>query len=201
MNGILTARRTKANLPFLFMLSGRADRSIPWPNNPPFYRAMNEARQAFVAYWSDGEHGTAGRDFPQNSHFAPAREKFALDRSYLAFSNCSNNDDPGNGDRDDGGAVGWINRGLDWEDIVDTPTEYSVTVLAYYDGLEYPLTVDVTPRRLRRFKVKPGEMLNVLVSPGESQQVKVDENGLITIFGLTISSRNGTRIQIGKAGH
>ncbi len=199
MNGILTAQRTKANLPFLFMLSGRADKSIPWPNNPPFYRAMNDARQAFVAYWSNGDHGTAGREFPQNSHFAPAQEKFALDKSYLAFSNCSNNDDPGNGDRDNGDAVGWINRGLGWTDIVDTPTEYSVTVLAYYDGLEYPITVDVTPRRLQIFRAKPGEMLNVLVNTGESQQVKVDEDGLITILSLTISGRNGTRIQIEKA--
>lgn len=199
MNSILTAQRTKANLPFLFMLSGRTDRSIPWPNNPPFYRAMNEARQAFVAYWSDGEHGTAGKDFPKNSHFAPAREKFALDKSYLAFSNCSNNDDPGNGDEDNGDAVGWINRGLDWEDIADTPAEYSVTVLAYYDGLKYPLTVDVTPRRLQKFIVKPDEMLNVLIDPGESQQAKADENGLITISGLTISDGKGTRIQIRKS--
>jgi len=201
MNQILTAQRSKTNLPFLFMLNGRADGSILWPNNPPFYRAMNEAKQGFVAYWSGGEHGSAGKEFPGNSHFAPAREKFGFDKSYLAFSNCSNNDDPGNGDMNDGDVVGWINRGLDWEDIVDTPAEYSVTALAYHDGLEYPLTVDMTPRRLQEFMVKPGEMLNVLIKPGEPQQVKVDENGLITIPGLTIFGRDGTRIQIEKAEH
>ena len=100
----------------------------------------------------------------------------------------------------DGDAAGWINRGLDWEDIVDTPAEYSVTVLAYYDGLEYPLTVDVTPRRLQNFSVKPGELLNVTINSGTLQQVRADENGLITIRGITIASRNGTRIRIKKAG-
>ena len=199
MNQILTAQHSKANLPFLFMLNGRNDKSIFWFNNPPFYRAMNDAKQAFVAYWSDGEHSTAGKDFPAKSHYVPAREKFTLDKSYLAFSNCSNNDDPGNGDINDGNAVGWINRGLDWEDIADTPTEYSVTVLAYYDGLEYPLTVDVTPRRLQNFSVEPGELLNVMINSGASQQVRVDENGLITVRRIAISNRSGTRIQIKKA--
>lgn len=196
MNGILTAKRSITDLPFVFMLSGRTDRSIPWINNPPFYRAMNEARQAIVAYWSGGDHSSANRDFPEATHWGPALEQFRLDQSYLAFSKCSNNGDFGDGDPNRGDTIGWINRGLDWEDIVDTPDRYAVTVLAYYQGLQYPLTVDVTPRRLQQFKVRSRQEVIVTVDSGESRRITVDGRGLITIPGVTILDRRGTRIQI-----
>ena len=196
MNGILTAQRSRTDLPFLVMRSGRTDRSIPWANKPAFYRAMNTARQGFVAYWSNGGHADADRDFPGDSHYAPARKKFGLDLSYLAFSNASHNGNPGNGDPEDGDLVGWINRGLDWEGIEDTPDGYAVTVLAYYEGLAYPVTVDVTPRRLQRFKVEAGEAVIVRVDGEDSQSIRADDNGLITVPRVRITDREGTRIRI-----
>ena len=198
MNGILTAQNTTADLPFLIMRSGRTDRSIPWANNPPFYKAMNTARQAIVAYWSNGDHASADDNFPKESHYAPAREKIQLDRSYLAFSNCSTNHNPGNGDAQDGDLEGWINRGLDWEDIVDTHTEYAVTVQAYYEGLTYPVVVDVTPRRLQAFRIMPKEKITVQFSTGDTHEIQADETGLLTIPKVNISNRAGTRIHLIK---
>ena len=196
MNGILTAQHSRVDLPFLVMRSGRTDKSIPWANKPAFYRAMNTARQGFVAYWSNGGHADADRDFPGNSHYAPAREKFGLDLSYLAFSNASHNSDPGNGDPEDGDPVGWINRGLDWEGIEDMPDGYAVTVLAYSEGLAYPVTVDVTLRRLQRFKVEAGEEVTVRVDGGDAEIVRADDSGLITVREVRIADRKGTRIRV-----
>ena len=199
MNGILIAKQSEADLPFLFMLSGRTDRSIPWANKPPFYRAMNEARQALVAYWSGGDHGSANKDFPLRTHWGPGLEKFRFDLSYLVFSNCSNNNDFGNGDPNVGDVVGWINRGLDWENIVDTAEEYSVTVLAYGGGLKYPVTVDVTPRRLQEFTVAEGQEVIVRIDSDKPRRIKPDEHGLISIRHVRVSDRRGARIQIKKA--
>jgi poly(3-hydroxybutyrate) depolymerase len=56
MNGSHIARTTTADLPPLFMTHGRRDSSIPWVNNPPFYRAMNEAHQSLTVYWDNGGH-------------------------------------------------------------------------------------------------------------------------------------------------
>ena len=198
MNGILTAARTTADLPFLIMRSGRTDRSIPWANKPAFYAAMNTARQAFVAYWSGGDHASADDDFPKESHYAPSLEKVRMDRSYLAFSNCSNNDHPGNGDSEDGDTMGWINRGLDWEDVVDTDTEYAVTVQAYHEGLVYPVVVDVTPRRLQVFRAGPGQKVDVHLSTGENYEIQADQVGLLTLPGVSIANRAGTRIHLVK---
>ncbi len=198
MNSILTAQKTTADLPFLVMRSGRTDRSIPWANKPAFYAAMNTARQAFVAYWSNGDHATADDDFPQESHYAPAREKLQFDRSYLAFSNCSKNNNPGNGDPKDGDLQGWINRGLDWENIVDTETEYRVTVQAYYEGLTYPVVVDVTPRRLQAFHFSPGDIVTARLSTGETHHIRVDDTGLLTLPKVQILNREGTHIHLTK---
>ncbi|MDA0708659.1 MAG: hypothetical protein O3B73_00445, partial [bacterium] len=198
MNSIVTAETATADLPFLVMRSGRTDRSIPWANKPAFYAAMNAARQAFVAYWSGGDHATADDGFPKESHYAPSREKIRLDRGYLAFSNCSDNDNPGNGSADDGDVEGWINRGLDWEDLVDTDGVYSVTVQAYYEGLVYPVWVDVTPRRVQAFHLSPGERVIARLGTGEAKSLRADKNGRLTIPGIQILNREGTRIHLSR---
>jgi len=66
MNGTKFVKETKDDLPFLFIINGRKDASIPWENNPPFYRALNDTRQPFAAYWNDGEHATVAKMLPDD---------------------------------------------------------------------------------------------------------------------------------------
>ena len=195
MNGIIQCQRPGVDLPFIWMQSGRADKSIAWVNNPPFYRAMNEARQAFVAYWSGGEHGTAIKDMPKD-RFIPSTEKLRRDTSYIVFTNNSDNRNPGDGDPAVGDVVGWINRGIDWADIVDEPDQYAVTVQQAYEGIEYPITVDITPRRVQQFTVKPGDVVSVTVGDEVARNITVDEYGLITVPGVRIEDAAGTRVVV-----
>ncbi len=120
----------------------------------------------------------------------------ALSRSFPVFSNSSDNRNPGNGDRQDGDIIGWFNRGLDWKDLVDTPDEYALTVLADYPGIQLPITVDITPRRVQQFKVKSGDKLMVHIGAAPPVEVRVDETGLITIRGVQIADQNGTRVRL-----
>ena len=53
MNGTKFVAETNDDLPFVFLINGRQDGSIPWQNNPPFYRALSEARQGFAVYYVD----------------------------------------------------------------------------------------------------------------------------------------------------
>jgi len=195
MNGIIQCQRPGVDLPFIWMQSGRADRSIAWVNNPPFYRAMNQARQALVAYWSGGEHGTAIADMPKD-RFIPSPDKFRRDTSYIVFTNNSDNRDPGDGDPADGDVVGWINRGIDWVDIVDEPDQYAVTVQQAYEGVQYPITVDITPRRVQQFTVQPGDTVSVTVGDEVARSITVDEYGLITVPGVRIGDAAGTRVLV-----
>jgi hypothetical protein len=201
MNGTRFVRQADADLPPLFVVHGRRDGSIPWENNPPFYRAMNEARQAFAVYWDDGEHPTAGKDAPADVKAWTQRfRQFRLDQSFPALANTSSSRNPGNGQPDDGDIVGWINRGMAWRDIEDEPDHYAITILAEYPGLEYPVRTDVTLRRVQKFKTAPGERLSVRSGDAPPVPIEADGRGRVTIPRIAIPSQAGVRLTIRRAG-
>ena len=81
------------------------------------------------------------------------------DQSLPAFSHCSLDDDPGSGAPDDGAPSGQSNVFLTWNTrtIVDEAALWSVSI-ALTDRTPHPTaTVDITPRRLQRFKLAPGD--------------------------------------------
>lgn len=201
MNGARLVKETKGDLPPLFVIVGRRDASIPWENNPPFFQAMSDSRQALTAYWDNGEHGTCGKDAPADVRGWTQRlRRFRLDESYPAFTHTSSNRNPGDGRPDNGDIIGWINRGMDWKDIEDTPDHYSITVLADYPGIEYPVQTDVTLRRLQKFKIRPAEQLSVRVGDAPPARVAADANGLATIPGVKIPSKAGVRVHLERRG-
>lgn len=201
MNSMKFVSDTQQDLPFLFMIHGRRDGSIPWENNPPFYRALSAARQGFAVYWDNGEHPTAGKNAPADVKAWEQRfRQFRRDESYPAFTNTSTDRNPGNGAPDDGDLVGWINRGMDWKNVEDTSDRYAITILADYPGLEYPVRTDVTLRRLQRFKARPGEKLLARLGNGPPVTIAADVNGRIPIPAVVIPDKNGTRLILTKTG-
>jgi len=200
MNATKFVAETKEDLPYLFLIHGRQDSSIPWENNPPFYRALSAARQGYAVYWDNGIHSTSGKDAPADVKAWSKRfHQFRLDESYPAFTNTSSDRNPGNGAPDDGDIIGWINRGMDWKDIEDTPDRYALTVLADYPGLDYPVRTDVTLRRLQQFKPRPGETLQLRVGEAKPVAVTADANGRVTLPGVTIPDQRGARLTICKS--
>jgi len=195
MNGTKFVAEAKVDLPFLFLTNGRQDDSIPWANNPPFYRALDAARQGYAAYWDNGIHSTSGKDAPDDVKAWPnAMRRFRLDESFPAFSRTSVNRNFGAGDPADGDLVGWLNRGMDWTDIEDTADRYAITLRADFPGIAYPVRTDVTLRRLQRFKPAPGERVRAEL-PGQSPTtITVDPQARLTIPAITIPDRNGVRL-------
>ena len=88
--------------------------------------------------------------------------------SYPAFSNCSLNNSPGNGDPSHGDPIGTINGHLDWNDnIVDVANRWEITLklkdlLSIYGSDTAPDSgiTDVTLRRLQVFKVPQRSTIN-----------------------------------------
>lgn len=197
LNGTRFITETTTDLPFLFVLNGRKDNSIPWQNNPPFYRALGDGAHGFSVYWDDGEHSTSGKDAPDDVKAWTQRfRRFRLDQSYPAFTHTSSNRDAGNGDPANGDVVGWINRGMDWKDIEDEADHYAITVLAGFPGIRYPVKTDVTLRRVQRFKPGPGTKLDVVIGDARPIGVSVDATGRISIPEVVIPANPGTRIVI-----
>jgi hypothetical protein len=106
-----------------------------------------------------------------------------------AFSHCSLDDNPGNGDPADGDPCGQINGYLLWEDAgqVDGKDRWEATVYLVSTAPSERCTVDITPRHCREFKPRPGEKLkwtNTSEGAGkliQSGEVAADQWGLVSL--------------------
>ncbi len=200
MNGTKFVTESKEDLPFVFLLNARQDGSIPWENNPPFYRALSKSHQGFAAYWDNGTHPTCGQNAPEDVKAWTQRfRRIRLDQGYPAFFNTSSDRNPGNGSPEDGDIVGWINRGMDWKEVEDSPDRFSIVLVAGYPDIQYPVRTDITLRRVQQFKTRPGEKLGVGIGGATPISITADAAGRITIPNLSIPSQAGVRIVIRRA--
>ncbi len=195
-DGAKNIGRAAIDMPPLLATNGRMDGSIPWANNPPFYKAANDARQMFSVFWNNGPHGMS-KDAPAGFITEAAMLRYKLNESYPAFSNSSDNRNYGNGDNKDGDLEGWINRGFDWKDIVDRKDRYEITLSVNYSGIKYPVTSDVTIRRRQNFKFAPGTQIKVSVN-GKDSTVTIDKDGLLTVEKVTFADNKPVKVVFSK---
>ena len=193
------------DLPFLIIANGRQDASIPWHNNPGLYRALQKMRHGCLVAWNDGVHSTVGKQLPRdfNEWKTTHLLRFALNKSYPAFSNSSTNSDPGNGDNDNGDIVGYINRGLDWTAPKETADRYELLVTCDKTVGDLPLTVDVTPRRCQSFRLLPGQTCTAANIDATGQTIQslpltADRWGLVTFPQFQVTTPAGNRLILTK---
>ncbi len=194
-SGARNIARTEIDMPPIFATNGRRDGSIPWVNNPPFFKAANDARQAITVFWNDGDHGM--------SKYLPADMKmeqkdllkYRLNASFVAFSNSSDNKNYGKGDPADGDLTGWINRGLKWSRVSDSAKRYAVTVSAAHPEITYPVTTDITLRRRQNFRPAPGARLKVTIGK-EERTIVMPANGVLTIPAIKLPDATPVRVTV-----
>jgi hypothetical protein len=118
-----------------------------------------------------------------------------LDQSLPAFTACSLDDDPGGGDPGDGDPEGQANLYLFWEtgDVVDRPERWEMTVGLVEKAPTDECTVDLTPRRLQHFKLKPGQEATwtntSLADNAEFQtgRATAAQHGLVTLKSVNVT--------------
>ena len=200
LDGAKNINRPAVDMPPIFASNGRQDASIPWVNNPDFYRGADAGKQAFSVYWNNCNHAQASVRCPADvkAQWSLDRlKRYRLDKSFPAFSRCSGNRDFGDGDPSKGDIVGWINRGFDWKVVSDTPERYAVTLSVSYPGITYPVTADVTLRRRQQFKFPAGTRLAAVVG-GEKREVVIDKNGLLTVEKVTFKDAQPLEVSINR---
>ncbi len=204
LNLVKFMQESTNDLPHVVIRVGRQDGSVYWRRKPAYMAAMQMHRRGFLAAWADVGHSEMSysiTNFPDFLDFNYSVRRFALNRSYPAFSNSSMNEDYGNGDKTDGDLVGFINYGLEWSGIVDEPNQYKVTIRSTLSDTIYPVTVDVTPRRLQYFRVHPGQIFRVVNRDGagaivEEKIAAVDSGGLLTYEAFAITSEQGNTMEV-----
>lgn len=199
LDGVAHIGRAEMDLPPIFATNGRLDGSIPWANNPPFYAAAQQARQAFAVFWNNGDHGMSSQAPADVKNWNRLYMKYRLDASYPAFTNNSDDKNYGNGDWKDGDLVGWLNRGLDWQVEADEADRYVIRLTASHPEIRYPVTLDMTLRRRQRFLVKPGERLQAVVG-AEKREVVVGNDGLLTVPGVVLPSAEPVTVTLRRSG-
>jgi hypothetical protein len=195
------ARDPGRDIPFMGCLfsqpkDGNHGAEYGWQDDPKGWAALQQHRQPYVAQW--GHQG--GIDTEVRRGLWDLR----WDRSVPAFSNCSLDNSPGNGDPDDGDPWGQINGYLFWEyeTIVDEPGRWEMTVYLVPGCPEARCTVDLTPRHRSRFHPKAGAKFrwtNTDVATGKPLQsgtVTADRSGLVTLEALIVTKgKNRIRIE------
>jgi hypothetical protein len=184
---------------FLLFNNGKRDGSVVFEPVPDFLDALQKSKRPFAARWDMRGHSWAAYGV-RNEQMGAYRIPF--DESVPAFANASNNDDP----RTD--PSGNINGRLEWsaggndfdprrtgDDIVDRRGMWAMNIRS----LSGPATVDVTPRRLQRFRPTPGARYAWEnwdhADPANPKKiasgvVAADRYGLVTV----------EKFQVGKAG-
>jgi pimeloyl-ACP methyl ester carboxylesterase len=182
--------------------NGKNDSGIGWPQATKFLRALQATRRPHIFVWGQGGHGQRAR-LPLSLSDRSMPMGLRIDQSLPAFTACSLDDNPGNGDPADGDPAGQINLYLYWqtEDIVDQTERWLITVGLVSKAPQNECTVNLTPRRLQRFKPLPGRTLqwrNTSLQDNteiQSGQTIVDEYGLVTLKGIKVSKAKN-RIQL-----
>lgn len=182
--------------PPMTLFFGRADTVVGWPEKVAYAAAMQENRIGGALFWDTRGHYDHADLVPwRPMERARLMHEHRLDRSYPAFSQCSVDQDMGDGSPDSGDPMGTINGHLAWDTtIVDMPHLWSCvlrTVPVTHRGGTWAAPeqarVDVTPRRLQRFRVPAGGVVSWQVTDAltgvelQSGQQPVDPDGLITL--------------------
>jgi hypothetical protein len=214
-------KRLRFEPPLLELSLGTADKYVPVAELARLCTALEAAHIPYFAHWGRYGHGGGRLAGSKNRAF-----DVQLDEPLLAFARASCNHRPG---RD---PVGYVNSALEWsaprndfdpqskaDDFVDSEELCAFSVrLASGIPAEFTLppgsdhaTADVTPRRLRRFRIAPGGAFDWrAVTPGPdgpeqlivraSGRVRADTHGMLTLPSVPVFKRgNGTRVEIRAA--
>ncbi len=159
---------------------------MPWPE---MIHAMVSTKRAFAANWSTNGPGPT----------APLHElvpRLRLRQSLPAFTHCSLDHSPGDGDHADAEKGGGINLHQRWEPetIADEPDRWEITLWLAKESPAPEATTDVTPRRCQRFKAGAGDrFLWTHYAPAEgmaaqSGEAAADGAGLVTVPALRLTA-------------
>ncbi len=192
-------------VPYLCFANGKNDSAIGWPQAYTFVNSLIQARQPFKFKWGQGGHGERSVLPAGNDRYIGIiiRKNVTLP----AFTNCSLDDNMGNGDPADGDPAGNINAYTLWETdtTTDLTDQWAATVYLASSAPVSSCTVDITPRRCQAFSTPQGTQVswtNTDVATGQpiaSGTAVADQWGLVTLTGLTIS-KTKNRISMVKTG-
>ncbi len=216
----------------IFASNGKSDGAIGWPQAYKFARTLQETRRPHIYNWGPGGHGTRtlfGSNVPidaRTDQSLPAFTNCSLD-SDIGTGRMKTKEEA-QAEREkiaaelkeagkpvpkripvlptDGDPSGAYNAYLRWKtnDIVDEEGVWEMTVYLVANAPKDECTVDLTPRRLQKFSVKPGrkfQWTNTSVKESKELQsgaVVADKWGLVTLEKVVVT-KGANRVRLTPA--
>lgn len=186
----LLKKNVSVNLPFVAVSNGKNDNLIGWSQAVSFAKALQQAKQPHVFRWGQNGHNQRVY-YPLNQSTHDNPMVIRKDKSLPAFTNCSLDDELGNGTQSSGSAEGQLNAYLYWD---ATTSEETTTSWTMPIGLikKESCTVDITPRNCKVFKAKSKTSYywalkenetDIVIAEGNSE---IGKDGLLTIKDVPI---------------
>ena len=212
-DGWVAGQLSPSAVPPILAFNGKNDIVVGWAEKLPFYRDMRTAHQGGYFFWDMRDH-LQNADAP----WSPAQDswylyRFRSDRSFPALSNCSVDNDPGDGNPTVGDSIGCINCWVEWDTtVVDRNVDWSTRLwtrdlprtTGWVTGPD-SVVVDVTPRRLQQFRVVQGASYHYTVtreSDGavlRSGALQPDAGSLLTLTQVPVY-KTGTTVRFEALG-
>ncbi|MDO8509498.1 MAG: DUF4215 domain-containing protein, partial [Nanoarchaeota archaeon] len=182
--------------PFITFSYGKPDNIFNWGNSIEFYRAMRDTRRPFIFRWGTQGHSQSVLSVGLNTTNNVSIEtmEFLKNKALPAFYNFSLDNNPGNGDINDGDIEGFINGYQRWDPntIIDQPTHFEMEMWLINKSSNITGTMDITLRKLQSFAVVSGQSFNwklmedaLIVKQGTGV---VDEWGLVNIENIVLTN-------------
>jgi len=221
-------RNVKADTGFVIASNGKDDGGIGWKQAHDFARALQETRRPHIYNWGMSGHGTrtiigANLDLDaRTDQTLPAftnctldgnigagklksKEEAEAEKARLAEEATKAGKDPKQVRvcPTDGDPVGAYNAHLWWQtdDIVDSPEAWEMTVVLKADAPKDSCSVDLTPRRLQKFRTPSGAKFSYTVTDVQSGKAlkegsaTADEYDLLTIKQIPlVTGKNRVKI-------
>lgn len=198
-------RNINKSLPFMSGINGKQDVTVGWVQNFHWFDSLDFNRQGGVWFWDQRNHTGEGKDFNTDETKLDFL-RFSTKKSFPAFAYCSINEDPGNGNVNDGDPYGSLNGYLDWDDlsISDKKCTYSIYCFIkdfYVGGVKqkkYDSCVrDVSLKRLQKFKPANGQVITWTVKNNSNAITQTgsftySSDKPITIYGAKIYRAGST---------
>ncbi len=188
------------DIPFYFAFHGGKESGhaieFGWQDDPAGWAALRDGRVPYAGSWGGG---------PISKEVYAVVDAMPIDKTLPAFSRCSLDNNPGNGDPADGDPWGQLNGFMIWDfaNSVDKDGQWEMTVGLASDAPQDHCTVDITPRRCSAFKAKAGakfKWTNTSLAdnkPVQKGEVAADQWGLVTIKKAVVT-KGKNRIVIEK---
>lgn len=202
----------KAETGLIIASNGKNDGGIGWPQAWQFARALQETRRPHIFNWGLGGHGTRtliGANFDldvRTDQSLPAFTNCSLDDNIGTATPRPKEEMEAERKRQqeevaakkrrevivdpyDGDPQGALNAWLRWrtDDIVDTEAAWEITVILLNQAPKDTCTVDITPRRLQKFRTPSSAKFAYTVTEVKSGKqlaagaATADEHDLLTL--------------------